>query len=916
MKENSVLAADSVGGIPLLATKLRQPRLRASIVSRERLTERLDSGRSRVLTLVSAPAGFGKTTLLSEWLAGAAPDVPTAWLSLDKDDNDPVRFLTYIVVALNGVQENVGAAALTMLRSPHPASTRAVLTSLLNDLAGLPDDLILVLDDYQAIDAPAVHDAFAYLLGNLPPQVHFVIATRSNPPLPLSRLRARAQLVEIRGHELLFTLEESETFLNRVMGLDLNTGDVTALQQSTEGWIVGLQLVAVSLQGRRDVSSLVERVTGAHRHIVDYLVDEVLNHQSDADRLFLLRTSVLRELTGPLCDAVTGRLDSDKVLARLERANLLVTPLDAEGHTYRYNHLFAECLLDRLGAEEPDNVPELHRRASQWYGQRGFVDEAIGHALTGGDLEAAARLVEEQAPMLLGHGGIVVLLNWINRLPEVLVHARPRLSVQVARALALVGQPEAAEQYLESAEGALAGLPTEEVQLLQGQVAAIHASIATQRADAQRTIHFARQALSRLPTSEPFMRGLAAFNLGDAYLLTGDVVLAGAAFADAVELSLVTGSLHMVTLSSAYLARTEMLRGRLREAERVCQRALDLVAQLSDAPARTVPTLGLLYAFLGQVRRELGDLEGAEQYLRQALELGEQSGYVEVLAATYWALARLHRAQADVLAGLSMIESAIESANEPRLSVMRRLLLAERADLLVSLHRLEEAESWAREHRVGEAIDFGLPHERECLSLARLRLARGEAPEAVKLLARLLGPAEAAKRSGVVIEILALQALALQESGQLASALSALSRALVLGEPEGYVRTFADHGEPLAPLLRQVATRGNAAEYVARLLAAIASPGKSVVDPASHVTSASERAAELRRQGVEPLTAREGEVLRLLADGASNQGIADALTVSEGTVKAHISHILGKLGAHNRTEAVARARQFGLLDRE
>ena len=916
MNEISASAADPVGQIPLLATKLRQPRVRASIVSRKRLTERLDAGLNRELTLVSAPAGFGKTALLSEWLAGAAPAVPTAWLSLDEDDNDPVRFLTYIVAALHGVQEGAGSVALAMLRSPQPPPTRAILTSLLNDLAGVPGDLYLVLDDYQMIGAPAVQDAVAYLLGNLPPQVHLVIATRSDPPLPLSRLRARDQLVEIRGPELLFTLEEAETFLNRVMGLDLSAGDVTVLQESTEGWIVGLQLVAVSLQGRRDVASLVEKVTGAHRYIVDYLVDEVLNRQLEADRLFLLRTSILRDLYGPLCDAVTGRNDSAAVLVRLERANLLVTPLDAEGHTYRYHHLFAECLRDRLEAEEPASVPELHRRAGQWYGQQGLVDEAIGHALSAQDLEAAARLVEEQAPLLLGQGGVVTLLNWANRLPEAVVRARPRLGVQVGRALALVGQPEAAEAHLDSAEDALGGLPPADVQILEGQIAAVRASIAIQRADAQRTIHYAQQALSRLPSSESFMRSLAAFNLGDAYLVTGDVVPASAAFADAVDLSLVTGSLHMITLSSAHLAWTEMLRGRLGEEERACQRALDLVAELSAAPARAVPTLGMLYAYLGQVRCELGDLDSAEQYLRQALELGEQSGYVEVLATTYWALAGLHRAQADVLAGLSMIERAIESAYERRLTVMRRLLLAERAGLLVSLHRLEDAESWAREHRVGEAVDFGLPHERECLSLARLRLARGEAAEASNLLARLLGPAEAAGRIGLVIKILALQALAYHEGGQLTLALSALERALVLGEPEGYIRTFADHGEPMGTLLRQVATRGSAPAYVTRLLAAIASTGGVADVATSHPASASERVAELRRQGVEPLTPREVEVLHLLAGGASNQGIARALTVSEGTVKAHISHILGKIGAHNRTEAVARARQLGFLDQQ
>lgn len=880
-------------------------------MDRPRLTERLDAVLDRALTLVSAPVGFGKTSLVGEWLARSAKSVPAAWLSVGEEDNDLAGFLTYLVAALHGAHEGVGSAALAMLRSPQPPPTRAILTSLLNDLSSLPGDLVLVLDDYHLIEAQAVHDAVAFLLGNLPQQVHLIMVTRSDPPLPLSRLRARDQLVEIRSPELLFTVEEAETFLNRVMNLDLNAGDVAALQSSTEGWIAGLQLIAVSLQGRGEVASLVATVTGAHRHIVDYLVDEVLTHQPEEDRLFLLRTSILRDLSGPLCDAVTGRGDSAAVLERMERANLFVTPLDEERRWYRYHHLFTDCLRGRLEAEEPGGFPELHRRAGRWYELQGLVDAAIGHFLEAQDFEGAARLVEEQSPRLLERGGIVVLLNWTNRLPEALVQARPELCVLVARALALSGQLEAAEAYLQSAEVPLAGVPQADVQVLQGNIAVVRASIAAERADAKRTIEYARQALSRLPSGEHFMRSLAAFNLGDAYLLTGDVVPASAAFHDAVDLSLTTGSLHMAVVSSANLARTELLRGRLQEAERACQRALKVVAEVSEAPARTVPTVGMLYAYLGHLRREQGDLEGAGDYLRRALELGEQSGYVEVLAATYWAMAQLHRAQADVQAGLVMIERAIETVHGQNLTVMRRILLAERADILVALARLEEAENWAREHRVGEVADFGLPGEREWLSLVRLRLARGEAAEAVSLLTRLLGPAEAAGRFGVVIEILTLQALALQASGKLTAGLAALERALALAGPEGYVRTFADHGEPMAALLRQLAARGVAPKYVARLLATIQGSGNERTNGTSPNPG-----TRSSTPTIELLTAREVEVLQLLATGASNRRIAGELTVSIGTVKAHTSHILGKIGAGNRTEAVARARELGLLGQD
>jgi LuxR family maltose regulon positive regulatory protein len=499
-------------------------------------------------------------------------------------------------------------------------------------------------------------------------------------------------------------------------------------------------------------------------------------------------------------------------------------------------------------------------------------------------------------------------------LPEALVHAKPSLSILVGRALALVGQPEASEGYLQSAEEALADLPPAGAQVMQGQIAAIRANIASQVADVQLTIHHAEQALSRLPHDQPFMRSLAAFNLGEASMLNGDVVPASAAFADAVELSLATGSTHMFMVASAYLARTQILRGHLREAERVCRRALNIVASTSETPDRVVPTVGLLHAYLGHLRREWDDLSGAEDHLKQAMEYGEHSGYVEVLAATYWALAQLHRAQADIVTGLAMIERAIETVQEPSLTVMRRLLLAERADLLVALRRLEDAERWAREHRVGEVVDFGLPGERECLSLARLRLARGEVGEAVNLLERLRSPAEAAGRSGVLIEILALQALALHQGGNLQQALSAIEKALVLAEPEGYIRTFADHGEPMGVLLRQLAGRGFTPQYIARILTAIVSPGRSAGGPAAGLAPKNDNQAVMAPDGTKPLTSREIEVLRLLANGASNQRIASELTISVGTVKAHISHILGKMEAGNRTEAVARARELGLLD--
>ena len=679
------------------------------------------------------------------------------------------------------------------------------------------------------------------------------------------------------------------------------------------------------------MTDLVATVTGSHHYIVDYLVDEVLDRQTSETRLFLLRTSILAELTGPLCDAVTGRQDGAAMLADLERANLLLMPLDEERRWYRYHRLFQECLRGRLNEEEPGNVPDLNRRASRWYERQGLVDKAIEHLLAAGDFDDASRLVENHAPRLLEQGQIVALLNRIDRLPEELVRARPRLGMLRGWALALGGQAAAAESCLKCAEKAIESAPPADSDALRGQIAAVRATVASQRADAPYVVEHASQAVYRLPRSEPFVRSLAAYNLGEARLLTGEVALASTALADAAELSLQTGSLHLFTVSSANLARAELLRGRLRQAERVSEDALRVVTAASQNPERSVPALGILYAYLGHVRRESDDLDGAGRFLTKALDLARQSEFVETVASACWASAQLRLTRADALSALALVETAIEAVQEAGLTVLRRFLFAERADILVELGRLSEAETWAREHRVGEETKLGLLRERETLSVARLRFALGELDEVVKLLKALGVEAESAGRFGVAIEILALQALALQGSGELGPALDSLQRALVLAEPEGYVRVFADRGEPLGALLRQVSAHGRTPEYVTRLLMAI----RKSADRAATSTSLPDRrslstiASHLTRVPlgprpvapvsvapiVEALTSREVEVLRLVAIGASNRRIAEELTVSVGTVKAHVSHILGKLGAHSRTEGIARARELGLLER-
>ena len=796
---------------PILTTKLYVPPPRPHAVLRPRLTGRLNEGLPRKLTLISAPAGFGKTTLLGEWVAGC--ERLAAWLSLDEADSDPTRFLAYLVAALQTIAPNIAEGVLGMLRSPQPPPTEAVLTTLLNETATIEDDLALVLDDYHVIDARAVDDALAFVLEHLPPRMHLIISTREDPNLPLARLRARGQLGELRAADLRFTPSEAAEFLEGVMGLSLSAEDIAALEDRTEGWIAGLQLAALSMRGREDVAGFIRAFAGDNRYVVDYLVEEVLQRQPERVRSFLLQTSILERLSGPLCDAVTDQERSNALLEALERGNLFVVPLDDRRHWFRYHHLFADVLRARLMEEQPDRAPTLHRRASEWYERNGSPTDAIRHALAAEDFERAAGLVELAALEMLGSSQ-ETLYRWLMALPDEVVRARPVLSVYYAFALLGRGGFEAFDAHLRDAERWLdtsaetserREAPSVEMVVvdevafrsLPGTIAVARAYHAGALGDVFCAADHARRALDLLPDDDHLWRGAAASLLGIAYWTSGDLEAAYRSFADGVSHQQMTGHVRFQIAVTYILADIRIAQGRLHEAVRTYEQSLQVATEQGEPVWGTAN----LYVGLSELHRERGDLEAAKQHLLRSKELGEHVvGLPETRYRWYVAMARIKEAQGDLDGALDLLDEAERQYVEsPDPDV--RPVAALKTRVWVAQGRLTEALGWTRERGLSAHDDLSYLREFEHITLARVLLARYQSDreeryihEAMGLLERLLKAAEAGGRMGSVIEILVLQALAHEAQGDSPSALVPLERALSLAEPEGYVRSFWTKG--------------------------------------------------------------------------------------------------------------------------
>jgi LuxR family transcriptional regulator, maltose regulon positive regulatory protein len=904
----------------LLATKLHLPRPRPGFLARPRLLARLTQGAARELTLVCAPAGFGKTALLADWARRSQTSV--AWLSLDEADNDPTRFWRYLAAALDPHCHGIAGQVVALLRDPRPP-LEAVVTVVVNQVAGLSGRVALLVDDYHLIEAAPVHAGVGLLLERLPPQLRLILTSRSDPPLPLARLRGGGQLIELRAADLRFTTEEAGAVLHAALGTSLPQGAVAALAARTEGWAVGLQLAALSLQGRADPAAFVASFTGSHRHVLDYLTQEVLGRQPEQLVGFLLETSVLARLSGPLCDAVTGRRDSQQLLEQVERANLFLIPLDEERRWWRYHQLFAELLQARLQQQQPDRVPRLHRAAAAWCQQHGLAEEAVHHALAAGEVGWAARLVGRHAQALLERGEGATVHRWLAALPPDVVGSQPRLCQAQAVTALLDGRIDEAEALLVQAEQTFdvaeppeppGGTPSGPANIA-GILAWVRAELARRRGDTEATIRFAHKTLALADADDQYLGYFGRWNLAVGTLLQGRAADAQAALSQlAADLSAVGPHRYLAVHTHYMLAQAQRAQGRLGAALRSCQQGLALAAPVGGA---ALPVAGMAHIGQAELLRERGELDAALEHATQSVTLCRQLAYGQWLATSLANLAWVRQARGDQAGAVAAIDQAVQAVPDPEVIVDLFLPVAVlRARLLLAHGQLGQAARWTRQRGLGAADEPSYVREREQLVLARVLLAQQHPDQALGLLGRLGDLAAAQQRAGSVLEVRALQALALQAVGDQQGALVTLAEALALGWQEGYLRVFVDEGAPMAGLLRRLAVaaaKGQAVAatpppelYLERLLGAFEKAGLPVL-PRPRPGGAA--VAGL----VVPLSGRELQVLGLLAAGSSNQAIAQELVVTLATVKSHVSRIFGKLGVANRTQAVIRARQLGLL---
>ncbi|WP_152394552.1 LuxR C-terminal-related transcriptional regulator [Paenibacillus guangzhouensis] len=882
--------------IPILATKVSIPPLRSNLVVRPRLMERLQEGAQRKLTLISAPAGYGKTTLVSDWLA--AHKASAAWLSLDERDQDPARFLTYLIVALQQAVPQLGEGLLGLLRLPQLPRVESLITALVNDLLVIPDPLILVLDDYHMVASESIDEAIMLLLERMPSHIHLMMTTRKDPNLPLARLRVRNQLTEVRASDLRFTASEADEFLSHVMGLVLSADNVALLQSRTEGWAAGLQLAALSMQGHGDHNRISQSFSGSHPFVLDYLVEEVLQQQSDRIQHFLLHTSMLDRLCGTLCDAVldrdapehqTSTLSGQATLEYLERANLFIVPLDQERKWYRYHHLFADILRKRLEQHSSftaQGAADYHLRASQWYEGQGLTFEAFQHAAAAGDIPLAARLLEGEGMPLIFRGAVMPVLNWLNTLPEEELHAHPSLHVMHASAELLIGQVSGVEPKLQAAEQALQEAELDEqTRDLLGHIASIRATLAVSQHQADAIMTEALRALAYLHPRNLPVRAATTWALGYAYQLQGELAIANKVYTESLMQSRKIGHVMITLMATLGL-------GMIREAENQLHRAMETyeeVLKLAGDPP--LPVACEAHLGMARIYYERNDLAAAKQHGRQCVLLAQQFEQTDRAIAGEVFLASVKFAQGEVNSAAVMLTKADQMAREQNF-VQVQPNIAE-LHVRVLLHQGHNAAA------AGRACALPFEHS---TSQVRVHLAEGKPQAALNVVETLHEQAQAKGQPDTELKLTVLKAIALHANGDKGDAVRLFEHALVIAEPEGFIRTFVDEGLPIVELLRDTAKHGAMENYARKLLSAC---------EMQEVTT--RHGMERTEQLLEPLSTRELEVLQLIAQGLSNHEISERLFIALTTVKGHNRVIFDKLQVKRRTEAVARARLLGLL---
>ncbi|MCB9134413.1 MAG: helix-turn-helix transcriptional regulator [Anaerolineales bacterium] len=904
---------------PILATKLYIPPPRPKMVSRLRLSERISEGMAVgvKLTLISASAGFGKTTVVSEWLARC--ERPVAWLSLDKGDNDPLRFLTYLVATLQTLSGDLGARIMDAIQVPQPPPLDGLITSLLNEITTLSTPFVLVFDDYHAIEAREIDQALVFILEHQPPQMHLVITTREDPHLPLARLRARGQLTELRAADLRFTPAEAAEFLNRMMNLNLSEKEVSTLEARTEGWIAGLQMAALALQGSTmpgspDVASFVQTFTGSHRFVLDYLMEEVLERQTSEVQTFLLKTSILDRLCGPLCDAVLGSSSAvgQEILKYLDQTNLFVVPLDNERHWYRFHHLFGDLLRQRLG--KPAELPELHQRASRWYEENGDLSAAFHHALTATDFERAAHLTEAAWREMEHSFRPLAWLGWVKKLPHTVVSSRPWLCVQIGWAYSDVGELEPSETYLQIAEHTItiAGMTNlNEFTSIPGTIALIRAGNAQIEGDLAETVRYAELAVQLAPENDLLTRAQAAITLGFTHWGAGNLEASLQAMLTWIDDMQKLGNQMYAIASGFVVADMHLTMGHLGDAEKALEQTIQK-AKAFGIEAEVVTAhhhLGL-----AMLAHERGNHSVLLQSLQTATDLGQHTTLIDWPHRWNLAQARLKESEGEWDFALQCLDNAQRGYVKNPIPILQPIA-AHKARVYLRQGRLDKAQTWVRERSLSTTDKLDYLGEYEHLTLARVCLAEGSFSGVHEMLDRLLVMAEAQKRKGSVIEILITRALIDQAQGDHLQAFATLERILTLTEAEGYLRVFVDEGEPMMQLLsaffRQNASRAHPfLGYVARILNSFPQLGETRMPKNANLQPSS---PSQDGKMIEPLTERELEVLRLIAQGRSNSDISRQLYLALSTVKGHNLRIFDKLQVQNRTEAVARARALGLI---